>query len=322
MTELGWVQRFQIEYDPQLVEASVLLRVERDPEEKCFRQAHDLIYELRDAEERERQFRNLHSKWFVHFRLEQPTREAVQEQPLLAQKTLRCCVVSTPSVREEGADLHDLRDSSPMDSPPVRVILIQLRPERLLDSGLRYWLRRELMHVADMLDPGFGYERFIPSGNGGPGYSNLLRERYRVLWNIWIDGRLVRRAWLPEEVRAKRLQEFTQFFPDPGGGVESKFNELFCSDFQTHAGLMALARNPKNSGPENVGVPQVRFCPICLFPSFNLIDGIADLPWETRKEITEDFPDWRPEQGICRQCADLFQARELSRSAEAALPKA
>jgi len=321
MTELGWAQRFQIEYDPQLVEASVLLRVERDPEKKRFRQAHDLIYELRDAEERERQFRNLHSKWFVHFRLEQPTREAVQEQPLLTQKTLRCCVVSAPSVRDEGADLHDLRDSSPMDSPPVRVILIQLRPERLLDSSLRYWLRRELMHVADMLDPAFGYERLIPSANGGPAYINLLRERYRVLWDIWIDGRLVRRAWLPEDVRAKRWQEFARAFPDLGGDVESKFNELFCADCQTHAGLMALARNPTNSGPENSGVPRVCFCPICLFPSFNLYDGIADLPWEARKEISVDFPDWRPEQGICRQCADLFQARDLSRAAEAALPK-
>ena len=62
MTELGWAQRFQIEYDPQLVEASVLLRVERDPEKKRFRQAHDLIYELRDAEEREKQFRKLSSQ--------------------------------------------------------------------------------------------------------------------------------------------------------------------------------------------------------------------------------------------------------------------
>ena len=90
MTESASVQPFQIEYDLRLVEASVLLRVAREPETKFFHRAHDLIYGLQDAEERERQFRNSHSKWFVHFRLEQPVVEALKEQPLLAQKTRRC----------------------------------------------------------------------------------------------------------------------------------------------------------------------------------------------------------------------------------------
>jgi hypothetical protein len=37
-------------------------------------------------------------------------------------------------------------------------------------------------------------------------------------------------------------------------------------------------------------------------------------------EITSDFPPWTPNDGCCRQCADLDAARPLSRAEAANLP--
>jgi hypothetical protein len=39
-------------------------------------------------------------------------------------------------------------------------------------------------------------------------------------------------------------------------------------------------------------------------------------------EIARDFPDWRPADGCCRQCADLYESRPLSLAGHAALPRA
>lgn len=323
MTKPNANRRFAIEYDPRLVEEAVLLRVAGDREEKRFRRARDLIYELEDAEKRESRFREFHAEWFLHLQLGQPLGEALAEQPAARQPIRRCCVLWAPCAPEEGADLHELLDSQPGDAVPQKALLIRLKPERLLDRPtLQGWLRQELMHVADMLDPRFGYERLVPSGEAGPAYTNLLRDRYRVLWDTWIDGRLSRRGWLPEEARRKRREEFLATFPALGQAAEAKFQEIFDSETQTHAALMAFAlqagglRGPcdgKNSAP--------RPCPLCRFPTYSLLSGATELSGETREYVQADFPNWQPEEGLCVQCADLYRMREMSRTAEAQLPR-
>ena len=322
MAEPNGRDPFHIEYDPRLVEAVVLLRIAGDPEEKRFYRARDLIYEMGDTEEREERFREFHGEWFLRLQLGQPIRESLTEQPGALQQVRRCCVLRAPSAREEGADLHELRDSRPKDSLPEKALLIQLQAERLLDSSaLQAWLRHELMHIADMLDPRFGYERFIPSGDAGPAYANLLKDRYRALWDTWIDGRLLRRGWLPEEVRQKRLEEFAATFPGLGDEAGAKFQEIFDSESQTHAVFMAFALRPGGqTGPAEGKLSAPQPCPLCRFPVYRLLSG-AELPEEIREQVRGDFSTWRPEHGLCLQCADLYRAREMSRAAEATLPR-
>ncbi len=320
MSEPKASRDFPIEYDPRFVEAAVLLRLDGDPEEKRFRRARDLIYELQDVEVREGRFHEFHAEWFLQFQLGQPIREALAEQPIVVQQTRRRVVLPAPSAREEKADLYELLNN-PKDAVPEKALLLQLKPQRLLDAAqLRIWLRHELMHVADMLDPCFGYERVAPA-ELGPAYANLLRDRYRVLWDTWIDGRLTRRGALPEDAREKRLKEFIATFPGLGQQAEARFQEIFDSDSQTHAGLMCFARNPETELSQAHEIAGGRICPLCRFPTFRLMDIAAGLPPDVKKGIAEDFPDWRPEQGLCCQCADLYQARNLSRAAEAMLPR-
>jgi hypothetical protein len=317
MAKAGSEEGFRVDYDPQLVEACVLLCIGRDREHRRLRRARDIIYDVQDADERERQFQKFHAECFRLLQMEQPIMRALKEQPGLMERTARCCVVSARSAADEGADLHELRDGAAQGTLSAKVIVIHLKPERLVDSYSQSWLRHELMHVVDMLDPAFGYERTAFSSNDGTPLVNLQRDRYKALWNTWIDGRLVRRGWLPDNVRAKCCQEFIRVFPGPRADCERMFDELFSADHRTHAELMAIASCPPSLDDNG---PRARSCPICLFPSFAMIPG-ADVTPEARQEIAKDYPNWRPEHRICRQCADLFSARILSRAAEAALPR-
>jgi len=147
-----------------------------------------------------------------------------------------------------------------------------------------------------------------------------IRERYRVLWDTWIDGRLFRQRRTSADVKQRRLAEFKATFSMLGEGWEAKFSQWFNWPVHRHEDLLAFALHPVSEhtqdSPQQI---QTGRCPLCRFPSFDLQDG-RDLPHQTVQEIAVDFPDWSSDQGLCRQCSDLYQSRELSRSAEAALP--
>ncbi|MBI3940875.1 MAG: hypothetical protein HY315_08575 [Acidobacteria bacterium] len=324
MTDPGSPLRFYIEYDAQLVEEAVLGRAEGHSEEGAFRRARNRIYQVSDCERREREFRDFHAEWFDRLKLGHPIAAALNEQPSLRQQTRFCRILCAKSSKEEGADLHRARGAQPVSVTGAdTVILIKLKPETLLDPlGLRTLLRHELMHIADMLDPGFGYQPLLPQSEAGPTYDSLVRERYRVLWDTWIDGRLLRRGRLGEAIRERRRVDFLTTFPMCGQEAEEKFRQVFDSDSQTHAGLMAFALDPGIAGDRSqAGAPRAQQCPLCRFPSFNLIDGRVDLSADALEEIALDFPNWLPEHGLCGQCADLYRERKTSRAAEAVLPR-
>ena len=314
---------FYTDYDSRLVEEAVLLRAAGHPEENQFRRVRNRIYEHADNEEQEKRFHDFHADWFHRFKLGGPITAALEEQPSLIRDTGCCCVIFASSAQDEGADLHEARDSRLADHEATRMILLKIKPNTLLDpSSLQTFLRHEFMHIADILDPQFGYTSLLPKSEFGPAYENLVRERYRVLWDARIDGRLFRRGWAPEGIREKRLAEFAATLSISDREAEEKFRLFFDSDSQTHSDLMTFAVNPGTKIDRSLGgKPQARPCPLCCFPSFSIIEGAVGLSTEARDEIAVDFPAWRPEQGLCCQCADLYRARRLSRSAEATLPR-
>jgi hypothetical protein len=217
------------------------------------------------------------------------------------------CAVGRPERRgDAGADL--------LVGPSVRLLRLLLAPETLLaPAALLPFLRRELQHVADMLDPRFGYAPHLPAVAGGPAYERLLRDRYRVLWDVTVDGRLVRAGLLEPAVRQARRREFLAAFSGLAD-AEERFAQLFADPAPTHAGLtafvLATARGARPGGA----------CALCGFPTSDLEPDPAALAAETGGEIAADFPEWTAAEGCCRQCADLYRARALSRAAAATLP--
>ena len=125
------------------------------------------------------------------------------------------------------------------------VLVIRLRPLTLLDSkAVAALLQHELTHVADMLDPAFGYERALPPSGEGPSADTILRDRYRVLWDTTIDGRLARAGHADEAVRHVRRREFADTFAMLGDHGGAAFDEWFACTQPSHARLAAYALSP------------------------------------------------------------------------------
>ncbi len=309
-----------LRYDPGLVEEAVFLAAEGHPEAKRFHRERDRIYRINHPEERERAFNELHRGWFLQLGLADQIEEAVSEQPLLSSGVNSCLVARAPGKHEEGAELF-VNPEEKLSEKERRTVSVFLRPESLLDpSALLTFLRHELMHITDMLDPGFGYEPQLPPGEGGPTHDRLLKERYRVLWDATIDGRMVRRGWAPESLRAERLREFCDTFPMFGQKSESRFSYFFDQEAHTHAELVAFISDPRAvMATPSAPHPGSR-CPLCGFPTYDFEPEPEHLSPELLDQITRDSPRWRPTHGLCRQCADLYRARELSLQAALVVP--
>jgi hypothetical protein len=185
-------------------------------------------------------------------------------------------------------------------------LAIQLTPQSLANiEGIAPALRGELLHVEDMLDPAFGYERELPTPEEGEVYEKLLRDRYRVLWNTTVDGRLAARGQLTAGGEARRRREFMATFPALATDAEKQFEKFFHGHRPSHGELVSFARSVEGKSAGR--------CPLCRFPTARLRGLGQPLDPRVERAIRGDFPGFLPFQGICVQCADLYEARASSR---------
>jgi hypothetical protein len=314
------------EYEPALIEEAVLAALRGHQAERAFHRERDRLYEVKDAEAREEGFRELHTRWFERLCLGRGIQQALAEQPSIAAATQGCRVARARSRHEEGAELF-VRPAGVVPGEPVRRwVVIRLRATALCaaDRALQFF-RHELFHIADMLDPRFGYERHLPPAPAGPAHEALQRDRYRILWDTLIDGRLVHLGLAPNSLRAERLRDFVRTFPMLGPALEEAFVRLFDGAACTHADLVAFATHPAEAAAGAQGTPPSgsdlaspmapgphpgERCSICGFPTYAFVPDPLALPREVQATIQKDFPAWDPGQGLCLQCADLYRSRQ------------
>jgi TorA maturation chaperone TorD len=231
--------RYPVSYEAALVEEAVLRAETRlkGEERRTFRSERDRIYQDPDPDQRELRFEELHGRWFQWLGLDRPLHRALSEEPELLRRSRACRVLRATARREEMADLADEAGCG------VPSIVLRLRPESLLDDGrLRALLRDELAHVADLLDPAFGYRR-EPSPAEGAGGD--WRARYRAAWDATVAGRLSRRGLLDPAACESRRGAFLQKFAMLGPRAEEAFTAWFSSVRPTHAAILAFARDPR-----------------------------------------------------------------------------
>lgn len=290
----------ELEFDPALVEEAVLLRAAGHPEERTFRRERDRIYALADPEERESAFRAFHGRWFAELGLARPVGEALRGEPLVLDRVSACRIGRAERARDEAAELL-------VAPPDRRTLRILLRPASLADPDrLLPFLRRELIHIADLVDERFGYTPELPAVEGDPVPTKLLIERYSALWEATIDGRLVRRgrvaAGAVPGLRAGRLRALRSAFPMlDAAAAAAALLRFFDGEGHTHAELVAFALDP------SAGEAASGRCPLCRFPT-RALDS-RPLARAAAELIARDFPGWRAEGGACPQCADLYRAR-------------
>jgi hypothetical protein len=315
------LEGFSVQWEPRLVEEVVLRAVEIRGVQG-FRGERNRLYEIRDPEERDAAFRDFHAGWFERLNLSDPVWQALHEQPLIPRMTRRCIVTHARASRDEGAELFVSPGGEGTGEAEGRSVGIRLDPQKLMNAGgLLAFLRHELFHIADMLDPPFAYEPRLPRAELGPAHERLLQDRYRVLWDTYIDGRLVRRGWAPHSVRDHRLQDFTRSFPMLGERIEEAFARFFDGPRCTHPALISFATNPElaassapsprfsDSPPLQPGPHAGQRCPLCGFPTHAYVADPDQLPHVVLERIREDFPKWNPSHGLCQQCSDLYRSR-------------
>ncbi len=250
--------RFRCEIDPRLVEETVLLASESAPaaERERFRSERDRIYLIADPDEREAAFRGLHERWFSHLKLGEVVERELRKRPEIPAAVSRFLVGYGRSRREEYAELFmergdegigDRRLSSEKRclSPISPVVLLRLRPQTFLHRRqLVELLRRELLCVADLLDPAFAYEPRLELPEKLKAFEGLIRRRYKVLWDATIEGRLAAAGDRPDERREASRREFLGAFTPLGAAAGNWFGRFFDGPRPSHPELIRFATDP------------------------------------------------------------------------------
>ena len=172
-----------------------------------------------------------------------------------------------------------------------------------------------------MLDPTFAYEPTLPKAEGGPTYDTLITNRYRVLWDVTIAGRMLRRGWCAATVRDQDLNNFRHVFPMLNGERKDFFERFFEAAEPRHGELAAFAFDPRaaTDSLSNQAVAGTH-CSLCRFPTHAFESEPVNLGAEVLAAIKADFPDWTAIKGLCLQCADLYRGRQMSMAALKLLP--
>ncbi len=285
-------------------------------------QDREALYEIEDPERREAEFIRLNRRFFHDLSLGLPIFQALSEQPLIARSVQKGRVLRSLARKEEGAELFVTPAPACGEGDPGRSLVIRLAPQSLLDSdALLLFLRHELFHIADMLDPCFQYDPELPEVEGGLTRVKLILNRYRVIWDTVIDGRLCRRGNAAAGARELRQREFCGEFAMLGEQAAREFSRWFECERPVHAELLKFAADPLSASGQVAGAAGAIICPVCQGLGSNALSSGMVLQESLASEIRQDAPRWQPVQGLCLQCLDLYRSRPLSRAAAAALPK-
>jgi hypothetical protein len=233
---------FSIDCDPQLVEAAVFAAVRGTRVEREYQRAREICYVAPTFEARDRAFAKLNHTWFARLSLAAPLLDAFAERPRVSARVARCIIAPAVRRQDECAELY-AHSGGDLDARPY--LVVRLRPESFtMPARLTSLLRHELMHIEDMLDPRFAYDTALSQFQNCNGVPTVIRDRYRVLWDIYIDVRLQSEGRIGDDPFDKRSAEFAKAFPMLRSGTARAFQAWASSTRLTHPELIEFAREP------------------------------------------------------------------------------
>ncbi len=313
-------KELDILYDQQLVDDIVykgLAEKEKVGDLALYNEYHekrDAIYEI-EQEQRPKRFKALDNEFFNRLGYDGYITEMFDEFPNIKEIVEEVHVRRATTRQNEGSNVVD----------EGRKVIIRLYPELFIEGKeMRKVLRHELMHVSDMMDEKFGYKADDEFGLS-PMEERIIRDRYRLFWDIYVDGRLVNKGLETTATRVERKREFDSFF---GKISQESRDNIFkkiwgAEESLTHDRMVELAkdtnkvlelaeegRSPEEFEEETkkVGPLPGTTCSLCGFPSFDWVEDIVE-DEDVVKVLKEDFPDWEPHDGVCSRCAEYYKIR-------------
>lgn len=264
-----------------------------------FNLERERIYRVGNPDDREDAFQQLHLKWFRGWGLEDALRTFASGlahfEYLLVSLTYR----KARNRQDEGAELYT-------NATGERRAVIALRGERFGDdTALEIFMRHEIFHLRDMLDPAFGYQPDLAIPGITQTQKRLATERYRVLWDTAIDARLARDKFAiatPRERYAALIDRAFSFWPAERRA--EVFDQVWTGRGLNHALLAGFSSDPR--GHDHVGPAAGQPCPLCGMPTFEWATPEALAP--VAHIIGCEFATWKPEHGACGRCAEVYGA--------------
>lgn len=291
-------------YDEDLLEDVVFLCASKqragigELQIRRFYAERNQLYTIGDTEERNSAFFNLHLQWFWEWGLDSEIKMILGSFQVLVDSTETLAIRKARAKGDEGAELYVSGNS--------KNAVVALKTERFLDgSALARFLHHELMHLQDMVNPEFAYTPDVGANCCDASQQRLVRERYRVLWDVAIDGRLIRHGRLTLGSRDSRRSDFERGFAFlPVEQRLAMFETLWQADQPTHSQLLNWAEDPRNLGGALAPLPGAA-CPLCGCSTFAWVDA-SGINERIRKTIGSEFPRWRSEWGLCQRCAEVY----------------
>ncbi len=121
-----------------------------------------------------------------------------------------------------------------------------------------------------------------------------------------MGGRIGRRGQAPRGTKDTARARFLRAFSMLGDQAEEIFERLFRGRRPSHGELVKLAQEPRKTAGIAPGTG-IR-CPVCGSPTY-VPEAGDSLEGEVVACLRAERPRWRPEQGLCPRCADLYRVR-------------
>lgn len=293
-------------YDQDLIEEAVFLAAssKAKPVEPAllrrFHREREKLYAISDPDERNDAFFQLNLEWFREWEQEQLLLSALAEFPLLKSKLSLLAFRKARLKKEEGAELYATAED--------RKGVVTVCPSRFIHAaGLIEFLRVELFHLHDMVSPEFAYKPLLDEARLSELQERIARERYKLLWDISIQSRLLRlkRLSLPLD---KLISQFHKAFEFWSAEKRSETLRELCEMDPTHPRLVELCTDPKDLLSSHKPGPGAH-CPLCGFSTFHWASEQDLFPLSAA--ITMEFPHWTSSQGACNRCAETYQVAML-----------
>jgi hypothetical protein len=314
-----------IDYAPDMLDELVRMEMERREKEgdlgltKEYHKLRESLYNLPDDDDdREEGFEEVDRKVFATLGLGSGIEEILEEFPLIPEKIGLMEIRKAYNREEESVNISNRHLETDQ-----KATIIRLRPQCFFNpNGFVNVIRHEFMHLNDILDEEFGYNTRRFGKN--PSEDAFIRDRYRIMWDIYIEARLAREGRDATDMgRDGCWKEFNLLYVKlPEEDRKTIFETLWNREKMTHSGIAELASDPykllqsadistKEGDAETkkkVALPGSP-CPLCKFPTYH---PVHDFSPEALEKIKKDFPKWE-EDWACERCMDLYNLKPFER---------
>jgi len=326
----------EIRFQPALLQEvidSFIEKTEREGDPTYYKEFHELadpIYEKFSLDDREPEFKKLYQYLFGIWGFSDIVRDAFNEFPALKEKIGIVLVKGVLKEDQEGVDILrkwgsvERELAKEFEDKGLKGVGIKLIPRRFYDPALTRYCRHELTHISDMLDSAFNYDPDTKVGQN-PGEETLILHRYRVLWCLNIDSRLMRTGKEQMLSKEDRFKEFRSWYRKiPPGQLKSVFEGLWQAEALTHSELVEMASDTlrvmdRAVEVEGGEVPETQNkvmlmpgfpCPLCRFPTYSWVEDLENkLEKYVLDFIRDNHPGWDTEFGACDRCVEVYKLR-------------